>query len=68
MSSRQIPAKFKVRESLPLTKNSKVDFNALKNEELTGEEINVDVSETNLSVSNIDIYKCNSKLIKSRKK
>ena len=68
MSSRQIPSKFKIRKNLPLTKNSKVDFNALKNEELTGEEINVDVTETNLSVSNIDIYKGKNKLVKSRKK
>ena len=67
MSSRQIPAKFKIRKELPLTKNSKVDFNALRNEILTGEEINVDVSETNLSVSDIKIYK-NNKLIKTRKK
>ena len=67
MSSRQIPAKFKIRKELPLTKNSKVDFNALRNESLTGEEINVDVSETNLSVSDIKIYK-NNKLIKTRKK
>ena len=28
MSSRQIPAKFKIRKSLPLTKNNKVDFRA----------------------------------------
>lgn len=68
MSSRQIPSKFKIRKNLPLTKNSKVDFNALKNEELTGEEINVDVTETNLSVSNINIYKGKNKLVKSRKK
>ena len=68
MSSRQIPAKFKIRESLPLTKNSKVDFNELKKEELTGEEINVDVSETNLSVSDINIYKSNNKIVKTRKK
>lgn len=57
MSSRQIPAKFKVRESLPLTKNSKVSFNDLINEGIDGTEINVDVEETNLSVGNIQIYK-----------
>lgn len=56
MSSRQIPAKFKVREKMPLSKNSKVDFNALKSETLSGEEINVDVSETNLTVDSIEIY------------
>ena len=68
MSSRQIPSKFKIRKELPLTKNSKVDFNALKNEELTGDEINVDVSETNLSVGNIDIYINKNKFSKIRKK
>lgn len=57
MSSRQIPTKFKIRESMPLTKNSKVDFNALKNEPLDGDEINVDISETNLTVDHIEIYK-----------
>ena len=50
----QIP---EIRESMPLTKNSKVDFNALKNEPLDGSEINVDVSETNLTVDHIEIYK-----------
>lgn len=57
MSSRQIPSKFKIRKSMPITKNGKVDFNYLKNEELDGSEINVDVSETNLTVDNINIYK-----------
>ena len=56
MSSRQIPAKFKIREKMPLSKNSKNDFNALRREELTGDEINVDVNETNLTVDNIEIY------------
>lgn len=56
MSSRQIPAKFKVRRSMPLTKNSKVDYNSLKMEELDGNEINVDVNETNLTVDSIEIY------------
>lgn len=56
MSSRQIPAKFKIRETMPLTKNSKIDFNYLKNEPLDGTEINVDVNETNLTVEDINIY------------
>ena len=68
MSSRQIPSKFKIRKELPLTKNSKVDFNRLKNEKLTGEESNVDVTETNLSVGNIEIYRCKDKFMKIRKK
>lgn len=57
MSSRQIPSKFKIRMEMPLTKNSKIDFNALKNEPLDGSEINVDVSETNLTVDHIQIYR-----------
>lgn len=68
MSSRQIPAKFRIRESLPLSKNSKVSFNELINEGLTGNEINVDVEETNLSVGNIKIYKPTSSKILSLKK
>lgn len=66
MSTRQIPSKFKIRSSLPITKNSKVDFNYLKNEQLDGTEINVDVTETNMAVDNIQIYK--NKDVKVRKK
>lgn len=57
MSSRQIPSKFKIREKMPLTKNSKVDFNTLTNEGLDGSEITIDVMETNLNVEDIKIYK-----------
>lgn len=57
MSSRQIPSKFKIREFMPLTKNSKVNFNALIAEGLTGDEISVNVEETNLNVEKIEIYK-----------
>lgn len=57
MSSRQIPAKFKIREAMPLNKGNKIDDIALKAEGVMGDEINVDVSETNVSVGNIDIYK-----------
>lgn len=67
MSSRQIPAKFKVRVNMPISKNGKVDFNALRKEELTGDEINVDVNETNLTVDTIEIYR-NSKDVKIRVK
>lgn len=56
MSSRQIPSKFRIRESMPLSKNGKINFNELINEGLKGTEINVDVEETNLSVGNIQIY------------
>lgn len=61
MSSRQIPSKFKIREIMPVSKNGKTDFNALKREELDGTEINVDISETNLTVDDIKIYKNKSK-------
>lgn len=66
MSSRQIPSKFKIRSSMPLTKNNKVDFNALRQEELDGTEINVDVRETNLSVEDIDIYISKNKNMEKR--
>lgn len=62
MTSRQIPTKFKFRESMPLTKNSKINFNALIEEGLTGDEINVDIAETNLSVGEIKIYSNPSKI------
>lgn len=66
MSSRQIPSKFKVRKSMPISKNGKVDFNALKKEGLDGTEINVDVNETNLLVDNIDIYKNKKEKVRIR--
>ncbi len=57
MSSRQIPTKFGFRTEMPLSKNSKLDFRALEQEELTGDEINVDIHETNLTVDSIQVYK-----------
>lgn len=64
MSSRQIPSKFKFRDSFPLTKNNKIDFIALNNEKLDGNEICVDVEETNLNVGEIKIYKNQEKVLK----
>ncbi len=64
MSSRHIPSKFKIRLSMPFTKNSKINFNALKEEELDGTEINVDVEESNLTIGNINIYKNKQKILK----
>lgn len=55
MSSRQIPSKFKIRSSMPLTKNSKVNFNQLIDEGIDGSEISVDVEETNLAVGKITV-------------
>lgn len=57
MNSRQIPAKFKIRESMPLNKGNKIDDIALRAEELTGDEINVVVNETNVAVDSIEIFK-----------
>ncbi len=68
MSSRQIPSKFKIRENMPLTKNSKVDFNKLKNEPLDNTEINVSVEETNLSVGSINISYANKEKVLKLKK
>ncbi len=56
MSSRQIPSKFKFRESMPLTKNSKINFNSLIEEGIDGTEISVEVQETNMSVGDIKVY------------
>ncbi len=56
MSSRQIPSKFKVVDKFKLTKNNKIDYKSLPQEEFDGTEINVDVDETNLNVGSINIY------------
>lgn len=66
MSSRQIPSKFRFRESMPLTKNGKTNFNALIDEGLDGTEINVDVEETNMSVGSIRVY--SNEVVKQLKK
>ena len=66
MSSRQIPSKFRFRESMPLTKNGKINFNALIYEGLDGTEINVDVEETNMSVGSIRVY--SNEVVKQLKK
>ena len=55
VSTRQIPSKFRFRVSLPLTPNGKVNYNALVNEEITGEEIGVELEETNISVGKITV-------------
>lgn len=62
MSSRQIPKKIKYRDSLPLSKNSKVNFKALEAEGLDGTEITINIEETNLSVGNIEIELPNNKI------
>ena len=67
MSSRQIPAKVKYREFLPLTANSKVNYNALINEGYDGTEIEINVEETNLAVGKIEIIDPNEKAKVKRK-
>lgn len=53
VSSRQIPAWFCFRKSIPLTVNSKVNYNALAKEPLQGSEVKVYIEETNISVNKI---------------
>lgn len=55
MSSRQIPSKFKFRDKLPLTVNGKVDFNFIINDGISGDEITVELEETNISIGNMKI-------------
>ena len=56
MVSRQVPIKFNFRESLPISKGGKMDFRALEKEDLPGDEINVDLIESNLNIDRIEIY------------
>ena len=53
VSARQIPVWFRFRESLPLTINSKINYNALAQEPLNGDEVAVWIEETNISVDKI---------------
>ena len=53
VSARQIPAWFRFRKNLPLTVNSKVNYNALAKEPLSGNDVAVYIEETNISVDKI---------------
>lgn len=67
VSTRQIPSKFKFRDSMPITSNGKIDYNSIINEGIDGSEINVDLEETNISIGDIKItsgVKNNKRLIK----
>lgn len=55
VSSRQIPTKFSFKQNMPLTANSKVDYNQLIKEGLNGEEITVIIEETNISVGSVKV-------------
>ena len=61
LDPRQIPAKFKIRETMPLNKMRKINFKALETEELSGDEINVVLNQTNVAIEGIDIFKNKSK-------
>ncbi len=61
MNSRQIPAKFKIRTAMPINKGGKIDFKALEAEEITGDEINVVINETNIAIESIDIFRTRDK-------
>lgn len=68
MNSRQIPTLFKIRAAMPINKGGKVDFKTLEKEELTGDEINVVVDETNVEVENIEIFRNEeNKKVRTRK-
>jgi len=67
MSSRQIPAKVKYRENMPLTANSKVNYNALINEGYDGSEISINVQETNLAVGSIEVILPQNKVLKLKR-
>lgn len=62
ISSRQIPSRFRFICDLPITKNGKVDFVSLKNEDPSDFDVIVDVDETNINLGNINIYSNNKKL------
>lgn len=56
VSSRQIPAKIRFCEKLPMTANGKVNYRAVAEKSLDGNEITIDIKETNLSVESIEIH------------
>ncbi len=68
VSSRQIPNKFVFKDKLPISVNGKVDFNAVANESLTGDEVTVLFAETNLSVGDIEIRRANDSMVLKREK
>lgn len=67
VSTRQIPSKFQFRDSMPLTSNGKEDYMLLKNEGITGTEINVEFDESNISINQIDIADSSEKIKKTLK-
>ncbi len=51
----QIPSRFRFRETLPITPNGKLDYNAIIREGLNGKEICVDLDETAISLGKITV-------------
>ena len=66
MDLRQIPSKFKIRKTMPYSKNNKIDFRALEKEVPDGEEINVLVDQTNVSTGGIEIFKKKEEKVRKR--
>lgn len=56
VSSRQIPARINFCDSFPITKNGKTDFKSMNDYHLSGEEIKVEIEETNIKIGEIKIY------------
>ena len=55
LATRQIPTKFLFRDFFPLNRSEKVDFKRIYQEELTGNEITVEIDETNVSINDIRV-------------
>ena len=59
-NNRDIPRKICFLEEMPTNAMSKNDFRKLQNRKLDGSEYTIDIKETNLSSSNVQIIKpCN---------
>ena len=55
ISTRQIPTKVRFLDEMPLTKNAKANYKLLEKLAIDGSEFNIDIEETNLSVSNVEV-------------
>lgn len=64
VSSRQIPTMFKFEEQLPQTKMAKIDYNAIINKGITGDEVEIVLEEANISISDIQILPPKNKKFK----
>ena len=64
LSARHIPTKFAIRESLPLTANSKVNYKAIMEQGIDGSEIDVIIEENNISITNIIVKAPEKKVLK----